>query len=91
MVILSPLTGVVGPLPLDFGCGWDGDGYTLGSTNIAGWNVSIFNRKSPSSIRGPHFPASYVCIKEKAKTKRPGVLGSKLPLFPFNRGWSSTQ
>ena len=30
--------------------------YPLGSTNIAGWNIPIFNRIHTSSIRGPHFP-----------------------------------
>ena len=28
--------------------------------HIAGWNIPIFNRKCIDSIRGPHFPASYV-------------------------------
>ena len=30
-------------------------------------------------------------IYQKKITKWPNVLGSKLPLFPYNRGWSSTQ
>ena len=32
--------------------------YPLGFTNIAGWNIIIFNRKDMDSIRGPHFPAT---------------------------------
>ncbi len=31
--------------------------YTLWQTNIAGWNIPMFNRKYIDSIRGPHFPA----------------------------------
>ena len=30
--------------------------------HIAGWNIPVFNRKYIDSIRGPHFPASYVSV-----------------------------
>ena len=39
--------------------------YPLGFTNIAGWNITMFNRKCIDSIRGPHFPASYVRLPKR--------------------------
>ena len=36
----------------------------LSKTNIAGWNIPIFNRKYIDSIRGPHFPANYVSLRK---------------------------
>ena len=34
--------------------------YPLVNDHIAGWKIPIFNRQYIDSIRGPHFPASYV-------------------------------
>ena len=38
--------------------------YPLVNDHIAGWNFPIFNRTNIDSIRGPHFPASYVSLLE---------------------------
>ena len=39
--------------------------YPLVKDHIAGWNdIPMFNRKYIDSIRGPHFPASYVSFPE---------------------------
>ncbi len=38
--------------------------YPLVNDHIAGWNIPIFNRKYIDSIRGPHFPASYIRLPE---------------------------
>ena len=50
------------------------------------WVTLCVDRKTRSEKPDLHFVAEIVFVRHKLY-----ALGSKLPLFPYNRGWSSTQ
>ena len=62
-----------------FGRAWGDD--------FLGWISSMMFRSILQLVYCSIDPETKVC----KKTLLSYVLGSKLPLFPYNRGWSSTQ